>query len=376
LYECALECYRHAHRLAPEEFEYAYLLAIAADLAGRGDGESVEFYHRALKLRPDFAPGWCRLGLALERLGRHDEALAANREAITQSPGMGMAHRGVGQILNALGRGHEAVDYLKSAVALEPRDGAAFAALAHAYRLNGEMELSREAAERARTLEPMYDVPDPIRQAVKAQAVDSWSLQGRARSLLGSGKRDEAVTLFKTVLVARPGDGGVHYELATCYKNMNQLRLAAEHFERAIDLEYDRADAAQLELASVLIRLDELGNALLHYREAARAHPDNAEIHKWIGDDLLRQRYFREAAAAYSEATRLAPNDAQAAMMCGVAAVNLGRSSEAVEHYRRAIELRPTYSEAHFNLGVVLKQLGDEESARVHFALAESLADP
>jgi tetratricopeptide (TPR) repeat protein len=53
----------------------------------RRDAEAADHARRVLELDPGFAIGRSRLGIALKRLGRHDEAIAELREAVRLSGG-------------------------------------------------------------------------------------------------------------------------------------------------------------------------------------------------------------------------------------------------------------------------------------------------
>ena len=67
LYQEASVCYRAAHRLAPTEFQWAYLLAVVEDFLGAEASEVVALFDRATELNPRYPPAQLRFGQALVR---------------------------------------------------------------------------------------------------------------------------------------------------------------------------------------------------------------------------------------------------------------------------------------------------------------------
>ena len=79
-------CYRRAHELAPEDFKWAYLLAVVREIQGADHAEVVELFGRAARIRPDYAPIYVRLGDALSLRGEHEAARDAFHRALRLEP--------------------------------------------------------------------------------------------------------------------------------------------------------------------------------------------------------------------------------------------------------------------------------------------------
>ncbi|MGH7030609.1 MAG: tetratricopeptide repeat protein, partial [Stellaceae bacterium] len=72
------------------------------------------------------------LGVALQLVGRHDEALAEAEQALALAPNFAEAHHGRGTVLRPLGRLDEARQELERAIALAPRKAEFYRSLAEA----------------------------------------------------------------------------------------------------------------------------------------------------------------------------------------------------------------------------------------------------
>ncbi|CAN1210381.1 glycosyltransferase [Tumidithrix helvetica PCC 7403] len=83
--------------------ETAYDLAIAA-------------YAQAIAIAPDFAKGFCNLGIALKAAGRLGEALSAYERAIAIAPEYAEAHQNLGVVLLRLGQVPLAIANFKQAI--------------------------------------------------------------------------------------------------------------------------------------------------------------------------------------------------------------------------------------------------------------------
>jgi tetratricopeptide (TPR) repeat protein len=81
----------------------------AVDRVAEGDLDgATERYRAAIALDEGFADGWQGLALALNDLGRHDEAIEAGRKLCELTPDDVLAHTTLSRIYQAAGRIEEA----------------------------------------------------------------------------------------------------------------------------------------------------------------------------------------------------------------------------------------------------------------------------
>lgn len=374
LFKCAETCYRRAYEIRPSDFAYPYLLAIVLDTSGAGGAESVALYKRAAELRSDYPPILWRLGVALNRQGNVDEALEVFLRSTEQGMPFAMGDRSAGQALLARGETNRAILHLERASRLTPKDGAVFASLAQAYRRAGQPDRAQKAAETSRGLEPVYDVPDPLRAQIRALAGDSVTIYSRAKALVNAGRFAEAIPDLKSSAEADPDDSFVHVYLATCYRATAQLELARTHATRAIKLKGDNL-SAHLELSAVEIQLGRLAEGMRFYQRALEIEPGNAGVPMWVGDVLIQQGHLDEGIAAFERAKTLGTLSARAHWTWGVALTEKNDQDGAMLQYNEALRLDPKFANAHYSIGMIFEERGRRDEAMESYRKAIAI-DP
>jgi tetratricopeptide (TPR) repeat protein len=137
-------------------------------------------------VRADPALGWVAVAAALERDGRHEEALALTDRAIAASPGIAGAHQNRAVSLLALGRSEEALAAAREAARLDPD-------LAPAWQTQGAV-LAR-AGQIAEAL-PAF------RRAAELAPSDAGVLVNLARALAATGEPAEAAAVGRRAVAA------------------------------------------------------------------------------------------------------------------------------------------------------------------------------
>ena len=115
-------------------------------------------------------------------------------------------------------------------------------------------------------------------------------------------------------------------------------------------------------------------DAALYLRAALAESGGDAELHRGLGDLLVRQGDKEAAAGHYRQALRLQPDDARAARLLADLLADRGSLEEALGLYARALERRPDAT-THFNHGNALQQLGRSDAAIAEYRAALAL-DP
>jgi tetratricopeptide (TPR) repeat protein len=82
--------------------------------------EAADVFTEGLTLEPDYAQGWCDLGILRGRQGRVDEAIGHFRQALANDPDNASAHRNLGMSLQAKGRTEEAIGHYRQALLIMP----------------------------------------------------------------------------------------------------------------------------------------------------------------------------------------------------------------------------------------------------------------
>ncbi len=104
-----------------------------------------EGYRAALAETPDDPDALALWGVALDGLGRKEEALAAVRRAIARDPTAALFRLHLGNMLAAAGDGPGAVEAFREAAVLEPRSADIFYNLGNALRQEGKTDEAKEA---------------------------------------------------------------------------------------------------------------------------------------------------------------------------------------------------------------------------------------
>jgi TolB-like protein/Flp pilus assembly protein TadD len=152
--------------IAQDRLEHAIRLNARASLAHyfwgilcktRGDPHAaLTAFRTVLEINPSFAPAYAQVGHVLSRIGRLNEAMEHVRYAIRLSPkdpNLGLWSLFGGQILLEQ-RDDEAMDWLTRAVQLDPRNPFIHATLAAALALEGDSARAARHAGELKALSP------------------------------------------------------------------------------------------------------------------------------------------------------------------------------------------------------------------------------
>ncbi len=207
----------------------------------------------ALELYPRDVELWNIRGVALRRLQRFDEALAALDRAGKLDP----KHRGVlnnrGNIYNDQ-RNPAAIEVFTKLVRLIPTDAEIQRGLGRAYWFAGDLEKAEMRLSLAAKLKPtmvdawldlvavqsegksVQDCLATLDRALAANPDEPRLIESRAVNLRRSGATREAEQYLIGLLEKRPDQAGLHYQLATGIADYDRPR-ANIHLERAVELD-------------------------------------------------------------------------------------------------------------------------------------------
>ena len=153
----------------PEDAQRHFQRAYEAQMSGRLE-EAVEHYRRSIEIQPT-AEAHTFLGWALSYLGRHEEAIAECKIAISVDPDFGNPYNDIGSYLIKLGRLDEAIPWLERATQApryEPRHYP-HCNLGQVYWAQGLLAKARREFERALEIEPQYEAARAALEAIDRQ---------------------------------------------------------------------------------------------------------------------------------------------------------------------------------------------------------------
>jgi protein O-GlcNAc transferase len=226
-----------------------------------------------------------------------------------------------------------------------------------------------------------------------------------ARTLLVSGRPDEAVPALEAAVAARPKDGAALRLLAAAYAAVSDERFEAT-YRRAIALspgdfplrlelvealwQAGRGDGGNAEMdrllreaggprlhlryAFELMRQDRFADASREFERACRGAACDAEALEAWGSSLLETGRFAESAARYREAIARAPDRVSARQGLGRVLLLAGDPASARQELSRAVEVQPDSPEILLDLGRALEAIGQPEGAEDAYRRAIELA--
>jgi tetratricopeptide (TPR) repeat protein len=175
-----------------------------------------------------------------------------------------------------------------------------------------------------------------------------------------------ALDLFTKAVDADPKDYAAHFHLALSYSLLDKYAEAIPQYRITLELK-PRLYDAELNLAMCLLRVKDADAAAQLLKDAVEQKPKEFRPKYYLGDALLSQHNFAEAATAFASAIAL--NPASAAAELGLAQALAQQSPEhlvdAETHFRKAAAIDPAYKPALLQLAELY-----ESAKQSHEALA------
>ncbi|UPY37095.1 tetratricopeptide repeat protein [Sediminicoccus sp. KRV36] len=206
------------------------------------------------------------------------------------------------------------------------------------------------------------DALDILNPMVEQQPGRAAGHYGRALALRALGDREGALLAQRQGLALDPASAWAHLSSAVLLRELGRFEEALAAAREAQRLDDDDPDGLTEE-AHILRFMGRLAEAAAVARRAVALDPSYAPAHAAVGHALLRQREDVAALAAFDTALRLAPHLADGHTGRGQALAAMGREPDAMEALARAIALDATDHRPHHVRAELLGRLGQWSAA-------------
>ena len=289
-------------------------------------------------------------------------------------PNWAVAHLDLGLALGRAGRGQQAIDALRRAVALKPDLPQAWRALGDHLMAAGE----QEAADAAYANHVRHSTRDPRLLAAAIALVED--------------RIPEAEALLREHLKQAPTDVAAIRMFAEVAARLGRNEDARHLLERCLELA-PSFDAARQNYAQVLHRSNQPEQALVQIERllaSAPAHPGYRNLKAVV---LCRIGDYEPAIAIYADLLEKYPGNPKVWMSYGHALKTAGHTGRAIAAYRRSLELEPSFGEVWWSLAnlktfrfgaddlatmrrqLARTGLADEDRLHLEFAVGKALED-
>ena len=337
----------------------------------------ITLFSHIVAFNPEAGNAHLNLGNALLEADRTEEGLAASRIAVVQRPESADAHSTLGRALIDSERFAEAEERLRRALELDPNSTPAHVNLSQVL-IDSERFAEAEAhLRRALKLDPdsipahvtlgdalvhfkrFAKAEEHLRRALKLDPGSAATHQNLAEALRKQRRSAEAIESYRVALEIDPGFAFAHAGMGMALFEAQQFAEAFAALEQALELQPGLADggALHLFLGRTARELGRFEAAAEHFQRAAELDPDNVEPLLDLAGVRRSQQRDREAEALLARARELRPRDPAALHTVAEALRTQGRVEQSIPGYRAVLELDPQFAPSHAALGIALYQM-------------------
>jgi tetratricopeptide (TPR) repeat protein len=203
-----------------------------------------------------------------------------------------------------------------------------------------------------------------------------------------AGRAAEAIVHYENAIRMQPNYLEATIKLGTHYLRLQRYALAAEQFNRAVEINDDIVDAyVGLAIAQEMAGQSEetyrtlslaaaiQQNSTLLFSETATLHLQSILHEKELSNDDQPDKVvlIEDVIRAHQKMLADAPKCADCHYKFGILMMVIGDIQRAVEAFRNALQLNPTYHRARSKLSVCLCETGQERQAIEQLMERESL---
>jgi len=343
--------YANAHRLAPRDKRWIYLLAhLYADASKLS--QATQAFETVRAIDPDDAPTRIYLGQLYLQAGELDKARASFEKAGASKDARAAALAGLGKTALAGGQYKEAAENLEEALKLWPNASRLRQPLAMAYRGLGDTAKAQANLARHVPKGPEPGLVDPIVDEMSSRVVVSRVLLRRGQQFGKEGRFDLAEQAFRAAVASDPVSAEARANLGISLANVGKVQEARDELAESVRLDDSNA-LARMSLGVVHDRLGDDKAAREHYLAALHQDPDNLQALVYLADLSLRTGAPDEAARYYRRALENGYST-RIALSLAMAQVKSGRHAQARQTLEGALAAEPGSAEVVNSLARVL----------------------
>ena len=395
--------------LLGSEKQIADLLAASRASADSGrNEEAMGFLQQVLTLDPNHVEANFRMGLLFWGRQQIQQSLGYFQRSSDLAPNNASLHLSVGGYFEQVNLLPQALQHYRAALPLlenTPEFKAAEKrtnlALVKDYAARGDMDTSLQL----------------LNSLVEEYPDDARVLQYLGFSYVMANRIDDAISVYRSVLLREPGNDTAHLNLAGAYEKIGDTSNALFEFGRVIELNVDKGRVTEAKARVALINAaqwEKQGNtpqALAELNVALDANPSHPLVNLQLAALYRKTGQFLEAEKAYQRAIEGNPNNfearlklaelhlerknfidavwelewlnarggntpfsQQAQAMLTKLTQTFGKQMDEIRsiaaqknQFKQRLATDRNDVEAHFNLGVILMNQEQFEAARVEF---------
>jgi tetratricopeptide (TPR) repeat protein len=288
--------------------------------------------------------------------GQTDEAIARLKEAAANDPLVvdpASRSEGMQQAAASLRRGslRDAIAALEKALKASPGSSEAHRMLGTALGLAGDFRGSVEHFE----------------AAVRIRPDDERSWIALANAYVEGGSLVDATRTLEKAIAAIPGSGGLRWRLAGLLVRLEQVGDALTQYAEAARLTPVSGRAAVHQAVATAATLQhDVVRAAAAGEQRVRANLNDAAAHRDLASVYLKQGRQNEAFAELAVAAWLDPDDALTLVTLGHSLMADHRDEDAVAALERAVSLQPNLRDARYALAQALTRASRRAEAERH----------
>ncbi|KAI7842283.1 hypothetical protein COHA_003924 [Chlorella ohadii] len=199
---------------------------------------------------------------------------------------------------------------------------------------------------------------------------EAWRLLGTVQA--ENDDDQQAIAAMNRALAADPSDLDVLLSLGVSHTNELEQSEALGYLRQWVT-RHPKHAAAAAQVAPIEDSSQAAHYVALMFEAAARAHPEDGELHSALGVVYNLGRRYDDAVEAFREALRLSPQDYSLWNKLGATLANSSRSADAIAAYQKALDLKPNYMRAWTNMGISLANLTDYDASARYYVRALAL---
>jgi len=166
-----------------------------------------------------------------------------------------------------------------------------------------------------------------------------WEDQSaRVHDLYVQKKYQEALDLYREILISNPDAASVHFGAGNCYYRLKDYEAALHSFREAVRIKPDFFEA-YVNLANVSGILNKCDEAIPVVEEAIRSYPENGLLYSSLGLLYLNAGQPAKAVMCLEQATAADPGKPLTYRSLGAAYAQAGNIPKAIESYKKYLGL-------------------------------------